>query len=254
MRSDRFHLWRSRTDWAARWAIAVGGVGVIAAVVLIFFYLLWVVFPLFMPAETRLLAEREVAAWRGSDPVYLAVEEQREIGLRLSTSGAAEFFEAATGQPVYKQRLPLAEGAFPLLAAEAVEQHGLLALATDSGEILVLRHRYETRFQGGVESREILPTLEFPYGETALLSLEDTDLVGLAVSDNEDGLLLAVAGRDGRVRVNLSSKSENFLSGEVTLEPRLVEINVDFTVTALAVSGNQRWLYLGADNGRVHRY
>jgi phosphate transport system permease protein len=253
-RSDRFHLWRSRTDRGARWAIAVGGVGVIAAVVLIFFYLLWVVFPLFLPAETRLTDEREVPAWRGSDPVYLAVEEQREVGLRLSTAGTAEFFETATGRPVQIQRLPLAEGTVPLLAAEAVEQHGLLALATDAGEVLVLRHQYETRFQGGVESREILPTLEFPYGETALLELKDTELAGLAVSDNDEGLLLAAAGRDGSIRVNLVGKSENFLSGEVTLEPKIVETRVDFPVTALAVSGNQRWLYLGDDSGRVHRY
>jgi phosphate transport system permease protein len=253
-RSDRFHLWRSRTDRTARWAIAVGGVGVIAAVVLIFFYLLWVVFPLFLPAETRLVAEREVPAWRGSEPVYLAVEEQLEVGLRLSTSGTAEFFGAATGQPLQTRRLPLAAGTAPLLAVEAVEQHGLVALATDAGEILVLRHQYETRFPGGVESREILPTLEFPYGEKPLLELGDTDLAGLALSDNDDGLLLAAASRDGSVRVNLSSKTANFLSGEVTLESVIVETRVDFPVTTLAVSGNQQWLYLGDDGGRVHRY
>ena len=38
-----------------RWLIAIGGVAVIWAVVLIFFYLMWVVFPLFLPAETRLV-------------------------------------------------------------------------------------------------------------------------------------------------------------------------------------------------------
>ena len=37
MRSERFHLWRSRKDRGVRWAIAVGGIGVIAAVVLMFF-------------------------------------------------------------------------------------------------------------------------------------------------------------------------------------------------------------------------
>ena len=78
MRSERFHLWRSRKDQAVRWAIAVGGVGVIAAVVLIFFYLLWVVFPLFLPADTHLVGDREVPAWKGSEPLYLAVEEQQE--------------------------------------------------------------------------------------------------------------------------------------------------------------------------------
>ena len=54
VRSEQFHLWRSRKDLAVKWLIAVGGVGVILAVVMIFFYLLWVVFPLFMPASSEM--------------------------------------------------------------------------------------------------------------------------------------------------------------------------------------------------------
>ena len=236
-----------------RWAIAVGGVSVIAAVLLIFFYLLWVVFPLFLPAETRLVDERDLPAWGSSKTIYLSVEEQQEVGLRLSTSAQAEFFDVATGQPRKSVTLPL-RGTVPVLAAEAVERHGLVALASDSGAVLLLQHRYETRFPGGVESREILPEMEFPYGDAPMLDMGDRALVGLAVSDNGNAVLIAGAGRDGLVRVNRAGKTENLLSGEVTLEPELFEIRVDFPVTALAVSGNQRWLYLGDDTGRVHRY
>jgi phosphate transport system permease protein len=254
MRSERFHLWRSRKDRVVRWAIAVGGVGVIAAVVLIFFYLLWVVFPLFIPAETRLLSQSDIPRWRNSEAVYLAVEEQQEVGLRLSTSGEVEFFGVASGQPLQTTRLPLGDGSKPVLAAEAVERHGLVAIATDAGDVLVMRHLYETRFQGGVDTREILPQLDFPYGEAPLLSMPGRGPVGLAISDSEDALLVAAADRDGLLRINLVSKSENFLSGEVTLEPEIRETHVEFPVTALAVSGNQRWLYLGDEDGRVHRF
>jgi phosphate transport system permease protein len=252
-RSERFHLWRSRKDRAVRWAIAVGGVSVIAAVVLIFFYLLWVVFPLFLPAEAHLVDERDVPGWGASETIYLAVEEQQEVGLRLSTSAEAEFFDVATGQPRQSVNLPL-RGTLPVLTAEAVERHGLVALASDGGEVVLLRHHYETRFPGGVESREILPKMEFPYGEAPLLDMGDSVLVGLAVSDSDSGVLVASAARDGLVRVNRAGKTENFLSGEVTLEPELFEIRVDFPVTGVAVSGNQRWLYLGDGMGRVHRY
>jgi phosphate transport system permease protein len=254
MRSERFHQWRSRKDRVVRWAIAVGGVSVIAAVVLIFFYLLWVVFPLFIPAETRLVAQSEIPRWRNSESVYLAVEEQQEVGLRLSTSGEVEFFGVATGQSLQTSRLPLGDGSKPVLAAEAVERHGLVAVATDAGDVLVLRHQYETRFQGGVETREILPQLDFPFGEAPLLSIPGGDPVGLAISDSEDALLIAAAGRDGLVRINRVSKSENFLSGEVTLEPDIRETQVGFPLTAVAVSGNQRWLYLGDEDGRVHLF
>jgi phosphate transport system permease protein len=254
MRSERFHLWRSRKDRAVRWAIGVGGIGVIGAVVLIFFYLLWVVFPLFLSAETRLAGEWEAPGWKNSSTLYLALEEQQDVAMRLSSSGEVEFFKAATGQPLQSAPLPLRPDSAPLLVADAVELHGLVAVAGDAGDILVFRHHYETRFQGGVETREILPQLDFPYGEAPLLELPGSQPLALALSDNEDSLLLAAVGRGGMLRVNLAGKSENFLTGEVTLEPDVRETAVDFEVTALAVSGNHRWLYLGDSAGRVHRF
>ena len=65
-----------------RWAIAVGGIGVIGAVVLIFFYLVWVVFPLFVSAETRLADEWQAPDWGNATTLYLAVDEQHREFVR----------------------------------------------------------------------------------------------------------------------------------------------------------------------------
>ena len=253
-RSERFHLWRSRKDRIVRWLIAIGGVAVIWAVVLIFFYLVWVVFPLFLPAETRFGEPSAVPGWAGSRPVYLAVEEQQEVGLRLAESGALTFFAAASGGTLDETRLPIADSISVIRAVDAVERHGLVAAATSAGEVLVFRHRYETRFDGGVDSRRIVPVLEFPYGEAPLLSLPEALPTRLAVSENDRGILVAAASADGWVRLNQAARRENFLTGEVELEPDLRDIRVDFPVTGLAVSANQRWLYLGDGDGRVHRF
>jgi len=254
LRSERFHLWRSRKDRAVRWAIAVGGVGVIGAVVLIFFYLLWVVFPLFLPAQTDLLGVWDMPRWHAADTVHLAVEEQQEIGMRLADSGGIEFFNVDTRQPVRSDRLPVPQSAKVVRAAEGVERHGLVAVATDTGEVLILRHRYETRFSGGVETRQIVPQLDYPYGQDAMLTMPAGRLAGLVLSDNDDALVIGAADGSGLIRVNIAGKSENFLSGEVTLEPDIREVRVDFAVTAMAVSANQRWLYLADNKGRVHRH
>jgi phosphate transport system permease protein len=254
MRSERFHLWRSRKDRAMRWLIAIGGVAVIWAVVLIFFYLVWVVFPLFLPAETRLADGPRVPAWSDSGPVYLAVEEQREVGLRLSEAGELTFFEAASGRSLRETRLAAGETGGIALAAEAVERSGVVAAATADGAVVVFRHRYETRFAGGVASRSIEPVLEYPYGEAPLLDLGGAAPSALAVSDSAAGLLIAAAAADGLVRVNVAGKNENLLSGEVELQPAIVEMRVAFPPSGVAVSGNQRWLYLGDDRGRIHRY
>jgi phosphate transport system permease protein len=253
MRSERFHLWRSRKDRAVRWAIAVGGVGVIGAVVLIFFYLLWVVFPLFLPASVKSIGEHAMPGWAGNRAVFLAVEEQREVGLRLSGSGELAFFMAATGEPLQTLNLSRPGGSAPVLAAPAVEGQGLVGVATEAGDILAFRHLYETRFSGGVETREIVPVIDYPYAEAALLRLPAGVVTGVALSDSDDALLVAAAGGD-LIRVNLAHKSENFLTGEVTIEPSVSELTVDFRVTALAVSANHRWLYAGDDQGFVHRY
>ena len=256
MRSERFHLWRSRKDRAVRWAIAGGGVAVILAVVLIFFYLLWVVVPLFLPADIRPVEERVMAGWEDSSARLLSVEEQQEVGLRLSDAGEIMFFDVPGGEPLRTERLPLGEGEAEavVLATNAVEAFGHVAAATDAGDVLVFRHQYETRFPRGVETREIIPELTYPYGEKPLLEMPSGDLAGLALSDTDDGLLLAAADRSGLVRINAVGKSANFLTGEVTLEPDIRETRVEFTVTGLAVSGDRRWLYLGDDAGHVHRF
>jgi phosphate transport system permease protein len=54
--------------------------------------------------------------------------------------------------------------------------------------------------------------------------------------------------------VNHATKSENFLTGETTLESKVNETSVAFNATAVAVSGNNRWLYLSDNQGRVYSF
>jgi phosphate transport system permease protein len=254
MRSDKFHLWRYRKDTAIRWLIAVGGVGVIFAVVLIFFYLLWVVFPLFLPAGSHLGEARVMQGWGGSNPVYLTVEEQIEVGLRVSDDGTAQFFHVDDGENMLRAQLPLSASERVSAVTEAVELNGLVAVASNSGEVFVFRHLYETSFAGGVDTRLIAPKLEFPYGEEPLLEVDFPAVSGLAYSDGDSELVIAAVGAGGRIRVNISAKNENFMTGELTLEPEIRETDVTFNPTSIAVSGNHRWLYLGDNTGKVYSY
>jgi len=253
-RSDRFHLWRSRKDAIVRWLIAVGGVGVIGAVVLIFFYLLWVVFPLFMPAQSHMGEARAMPGWAETRPVLLAVEEQREVGLRVTEDGQATFFHIADGGAVQTERLPLNEGARIVAVAEAVEHNGMVAVATNDGGVFVFRHEYRMTFSGGVETRRITPVLSFPYGRESLLELPFPAVYDLAYSDGETEAVIAAIGAGGRVKFTIAAKVENFMTGELTLEPDIRQTEVAFNPTTVAISGNHRWLYLGDNAGRVHSF
>ena len=63
VRSENFHAWRSRKDQLASKIIGLGGFVVIAAVLLILFYLLYVVAPLFLPAKMAQSSLAGNASW-----------------------------------------------------------------------------------------------------------------------------------------------------------------------------------------------
>lgn len=252
-RSARYHLMRGRKDSVARWLIGIGGVSVILAVVLIFFYLLAVVFPLFKPATTELLYLGTNEGWAGETPVYLAVEEQREVGVHIASSGKAEFFRLDGAQTIDELELLPGEEDQIVRVAESIQHNGLLAIATAKGQVLLLRIAYETRFDGGVESRQIIPSIEFPYGKEALLSVPSGEIRQLALSDTGDRLLLAAQTTDDRLHLLSSELNRNLLTDELSMDSIQVTRELEVDASGLAISGNLSWLYLGDTLGRIHR-
>ena len=252
-RSDRFHLRRGRKDTLARWFIRVGGVFVLFAVVLIFFYLLLVVAPLFKPASASLQYLGYRADWANSEPLYLALEEQAQVGLRITAGGGYEFFTIDGLETVSAaDLLPSEPGTLSRVAA-ADEHTGLLSLALGDSVWLV-RHSYESNFDSGVQQKKIIPRLDYPYGAEPVMRLDPGEITGLALSESADGLLLAAVQDSRRVTVFSALHAENLLTGEPSLETNTYSRILDFYPTAIAVSGNHRWLYLGDGSGRVHRF
>ena len=93
-----YRKWRHIKDVATRYLMAFGGVSVIAAIVLIAFYLLYVVVPMFKSAEIEQIATYSVPGGSESETLYVAMEEQREIGLRINNLGQVVFFNTANGE------------------------------------------------------------------------------------------------------------------------------------------------------------
>ncbi|WP_455205503.1 hypothetical protein, partial [Kaarinaea lacus] len=91
---DRKHHWRFFKDTAAKHGVAVGGISVIIAILLIFFYLFYVVFPLFIPAKIERVANFPLPGSENQTTLYLALEEQNEIGARFTDTGEVVFFKA----------------------------------------------------------------------------------------------------------------------------------------------------------------
>ena len=90
---------RKLKDRLATITITGGGFAVLGAILLIFFYLLYEIMPLFNSATIEEEASYSVSSLQGSSLLYLAMEEQAEIAFAIDDIGQALFFTTATGDP-----------------------------------------------------------------------------------------------------------------------------------------------------------
>lgn len=251
VRSDSFHLWRSRKDRLASKIIGLGGLVVIAAVLLILFYLIYVVTPLFLPAKMSRTTLTESPGWLNGGTAYLALEEQQQVAFRITHNGSAEFFSLDGLQLL--ESIEIVSGDRKVATASGDEGHsGLVAVAFEDGTVSLLQNHYSTDFSAGVELRKIIPELDFPYGAGLRELMPGGGITGLVLSDSETELVLAAAGSGGRVRLERNLKQQNPLSGEVSLENSISALDVGFEIVAIALSNDHRWLYLGDESGRIH--
>ena len=250
-RSDNFHRWRSRKDQMARKIIGLGGLVVIAAVLLILFYLMYVVTPLFLPAKMSSASLGDSPGWLKNPTAFLSIEEQQQVAFRISQDGSAEFFSLDGLLLLESTEFGLSGQSVSIVAGDQGHS-GLVAVAFEDGRVSLLQHHYSTDFSAGIEQRKIVPTLEFPYGTDQRELMPDGDITGLVLSDSESELVLAAIGSGGRVRLELNSKQEDFLSGEIKLESSFKTLDVGFEIVAITISNDHRWLYLGDEAGQVH--
>ncbi len=235
----------------AGWVIGLGGVAVIAAVLLIMFYLFYVVFPLFLPASITNGNHTAPQMGLSGDTAYLSMEEQQQVALRVDHEGHAQFLSIPNLQPISSSRLFARQQPVAVVAGDQGNP-GLVAIAYADGRTGFFRHHYNTDYSAGVARRKIIPALDYPDGESLYELMPGGGISGLAVSDSDTELVLAAAGSGGRIRVAWNSKQENFLSGEISLERTLKRLDVDYSVTAIALSSDHRWLYLGDKDGAIH--
>lgn len=157
--SGGLHALSGRRRWVntlTRLVVALGGGAVIAAIALIFFYLLWVVAPVFTPAD---IEDGPVFAPKVTAPLFLDVNESDEIGLVFGADGAAVFWNLADGSDKsrmdFDQPLVAVKQVYPLSATYAV-------LDAD-GRLNVLEARYPISFAG--DRRSIGAELAFLFSE-----------------------------------------------------------------------------------------
>ncbi|MBK4988653.1 ABC transporter permease subunit [Pseudomonas sp. S36] len=241
---------RALKDRLTRWYVLVGGLAVLAAITLIFFYLAYVVLPLFQGAE--LTKKQALApAWLQQDagkPLMIALEEQNLVGMRVSDKGQALFFETKTGNELKRVDLPVPTGT--QVTSIGADQPGspVVVLGLSNGQALVFHHSYKITYPDN--HKTITPGIDYPYGEQPfVLDEQGRGLDHVSVNVNGDTLLLA-GSTGAQLQVLALTRSENMMTDEVTTEQNRIALpQMTETVKNIFIDPRQQWLYV--INGRA---
>nr|WP_315405417.1 ABC transporter permease subunit [uncultured Pseudomonas sp.] len=241
---------RAFKDRLTRWYVLVGGLAVLAAITLIFFYLAYVVVPLFQGAELT-TKKAMTPAWLTQDagkPLMIALEEQNLVGMRVSDKGQALFFDTKTGAELKRVDLPVPAGT--QVTSIGADQPGnpLVVLGLSNGQALVFSHSYKITYPDN--HKTITPAIDYPYGQQPF-ALGASGRALEHVSLNVNGDTLVVAGSSGaQLQVLQLSREENMMTGEVTSEQNHIELpQMTEAVKAIFIDPRQQWLYV--INGRA---
>ncbi len=236
--------WRRYKNNMATMVISAGGASVLLAILLIFFYLIYEVMPLFSGAQ---MAKTGQYQWPSimAEPRYSAMEEQGEVALVIDRDWQASFIRLGSGEVIHSTDLSAEQGSISAFSSESSESR-LLAFARDDGTVTLLKHEYRLSYPDG--ERFITPRL-VPLYASHSIGFDGQVLEMLALRDNEDALVISGVLSSGTVVARRFVKDVDFLSDEMTLEPELIKLpKLPLNTQALYIGSSQRWLYhLSAD-------
>ena len=249
--TDRHQRWRLLKDKLVAYCVTIGGLSIILALVLIFFYLLYVVLPLLLPASAEAVNRYDVPELSQGNTLFLSMEEQNEVAVRFTETGKVIFFSVATGATLSTESLPIPEQVQIVSFAHGGYDKGVYVYGLADGRALVVKTDYKQSFING--KRVITPSLEYPLGkEPVLVDAGGQALVKIEIKIGEKNSLLLAKTLDNRiVMVNFSKQTSPF-DDEITLErtDTILQVN-GMDVDYLLVDKELRDVYLASRRGEL---
>jgi len=249
-----YRKWRHVKDVATRWLMAFGGIGVIATIVLIAFYLLYVVVPMFKSAEIESISTYSVPSESAGRTLVYAIEEQREVALRIDDQGHAVFFSTLDGEirKTIDFNIPAGVSITAVSTGDPTEK--MIGLGLSDGRVLFFQHNYAVSFPDDI--RLITPSINFPFGEAPLQINKIGEPVNqLSVQYDGEQATLVAYGEYGQINLVSLALEESFLSDEVeiTREESVISIDTE-EIVVLRMDIEQREMYVADNSGNIYFY
>ncbi len=265
-------------DYAAWWIITLGGLGTIAAVLLVCVFLVWVVVPLF--TAPRFGGATTAKHSPVEPPLRLALDEGQTLGWNLTPSGQLESFQLTTGELI--ESVSLFEGSTPTAAAFAPGENGGAAFGFSDGTVRLVRISIETeqltddaatRFQKLAPGTQVVHEASLVLAgakgtairERVTSKVEDpvagatpSPIVKLDFTVRGENPIIATLNADGRLAMREVRKRKNIMTGKVSQQVN--EAGLDLPPSTRGVPQLVRMTGLGDNvyliwkDGSVARY
>lgn len=249
--SDAYQRWRLLKDKIVAHAVVFGGLSIILAIVLIFFYLLYVVFPLLLPAHAEAVNQYSAPEQALGKTVFLSMEEQNEVGVRFTDQAKVIFFNVADGATIRIDPLPIPEGVQITSYAHGGVDKGVIAYGLSDGRALVVKHAYKLSYPN--DKRVITPSIQYPLGqEPVVVDNLGQPLIKLAVKLGDKSNTLFAKTADNRLVLTNLSKKESLFDDEVSWER--IDSDIDLpseNIEFVLMDKEQRNLYLASRSGEL---
>ncbi|MGF1715725.1 ABC transporter permease subunit [Photobacterium chitinilyticum] len=233
-------------DKLARYGVTAGGIFVLITLVLIFFYLLYVIMPIF--ASVKVTPKQAFSIDFPDQPAAIYLNEQNNIAYRMSQQGNLTFVSLSSPQAgeQISQHTVMAK---PTSFARSLPREEVFAYGGQSGEVVVFKPVFQVTFSGNV--KQTTPDITYPLGQASFqLDPDGLPITQLAVSLRADHAVVVGVTADHRVRAMIF-RHQDGLPGQVSdwLSQSFYIDGLPETLTALAVTPDTRTLYaLSGDN------
>jgi len=221
---------------AAELVVGLGGGAVILAIALIFFYLLWVVAPIFVPASidapTRMALTEHASR-------LVDVSENGDAVFRVASNGHLEFYDADIGTPLatFSIDRPVSE------ARRVYPNVDLYSIREESGALWFAQTQYVVNFNG--DTRTLTPKLEFPFGTKPLPLPPRTSAYD---AQFEDGVLTLAAVHGDSLRLTQYRGVE---PGYSLRQPKQVDVPLTRSYDHAWIGPRAQWVYLLGSDGEA---
>jgi len=252
--SDTYQKWRKIKDQLAQYGVVAGGLGVIVAIVLIFFYLMYVVYPLFVAAEAHSISQYSLPEPEAGKTLYLTSEEQNEVAVRFTDQGNAVFFSVNSGKVLKTFSLGIPAGIHITSFAVGTPSRGHVIYGLSNGQVIVAKHQYRITYPN--DQRVITPHIKFPLGEQAIqLDASGVAIAQVAIRASENETTIVGQTVDQRILLTNFAKEDSLFADEGDFERTDTVLDVsEHNIKYILLDKEQRNLYLATAAGGISMF